>query len=630
MADLFQSGISALRTFQRALAVTGNNVANASTEGYSRQRVDLVAREPQGFGYGFIGSGVEVATIRRISDQYAIGQLRSANASLGELDSFNTFAAQLDNIIGDSNTGIASGLQDFFDAWQDVANDPASASARQLLMSQAQALAQRFNATDKRLNDLDRDLNSSLRSTVDEINSLATSIAKLNDTIVRAQSGLNQPANDLLDQRDTLLNQLAQLTGINVLSEPDGAVNVYIGSGQALVTRSQSFSLGAQLDEFDPSRLQIVYEGTGGNQVITNSLSKGGELGGLLQVRSELLDPARNTLGQVATAFALSINAQHHEGMDLQGNLGGDLFTLSAPQALADAGNTGSGSVALQIADVTGLTADDYFLTFDGTNYSLHRASNGQTVTMTGTGTNADPFVANGLSIVVGGTAAAGDRFFLRPTRLGAASLTSAINDPKQIAAAAPVRTSAGSANSSSATISAGEVLDADDAGLLSTVTIQFLTANTYSVNGAGSFAYTSGSNIDRNGWRVQITGTPAAGDTFTIQSNAGGVGDGRNALSIGELQNRGVLDGGTTSISETFGALVGRVGTQAHQADINLQAQQAIASQAREQVQSISGVNLDEEAADLLRWQQAYQAAAQTIAVANNLFQTLIQAFQR
>lgn len=628
MADLFQSGISALRTFQRAMAVTGNNVANSSTAGYSRQRVDLVSREPQGFGFGFVGNGVEVASIRRVFDQYSVGQLRTANSSLGELTSYNRFADQVDNVIGDPNTGISSGLNDFFNAWQNVANDPSSASARQLMVSQANSLAERFNSTDSRLNDLERDLNSSIRNTLTDINSITNSIAKLNDKIVQATGALGQPPNDLLDQRDTLVNQLSELTEISVLNESDGAINVFVGNGQALVTRSRAFALGTQQNAVDPSRLEVVYTGTGGQQIITGSLARGGELGGLLQVRADLLDPARNTLGQVATAFAMSVNAQHRQGMDLQGNLGQDLFTVSAPQALADAGNSNTGAVALQISNVANLTADDYALSFDGTDYTLTRASTGQAVTMTGDGSVGDPFTADGLSMVVSGMVA-GDQFYLRPTRLGAATLSASITNPNSIAAAAPIRTSAGTANVGTGAISTGQVLDIEDGALTDDVVIQFLTPTTYSVNGSGSFNYIAGNNIDLNGWRMQITGTPAVGDTFTVRSNAGAVGDGRNALAISGLQNQGVLGGGTTTLRDTFSALVGDIGTKAHQSGINLEAQDAIASQAREQVQSVSGVNLDEEAADMLRWQQAYQAAAQSISIANSMFQTLMQAFR-
>lgn len=630
MADILKTGLSGLLAFQRALSTTSNNVANANTEGYSRQRVELNTRPPEGFGFGFVGTGVDVSTIRRIVDQFSINQLRTANSSFGQLDTFNSFAGQVDDILGNSSTGIANGLQEFFNAWQDVANDPSSVPARQLLIAQAESLAQNFRTTDQRFNDLELDVNNRVTSAVSQINSLATSIAKLNGDIVSSSAGLHQPPNDLLDQRDTLINQLASLTNITVLDDPDGAVNIFVGNGQGLVLRSQALELGVQRNDFDPSRLDVTYESPSGTQVITDSVGSGGTLGGLLSVRSQLLDTARNSLGQVATGLALAVNAQHREGMNLQGTLGGDLFALNAPQALADTGNTGTGSVAVSISNVNALTAEDYFLRYNGTAYSLIRASDGQTVTMAGAGTVGSPFTADGLSIVVSGTPAAGDSFLLRPVRLGAATLQAAISDPRAIAAAAPIRTAVGASNVGTATISAGEVLNAGNASLLNAVTIQFVTATTYSINGGAPIAYTSGGNIDFNGWRVQISGTPVAGDTFTVGSNAGGSGDNRNALLVAQLQSGGVLGNGTVSIADTFGALVGNIATQANQASINRDAQAAIVSQVKESVLATSGVNLDEEAAELLRWQQAYQASAQTISVANSIFQTLIGVLQR
>lgn len=629
MPDILRTGLSGLLAFQRALTTTGNNVANANTPGYSRQRVELVARRPEGFGYGFVGTGVDVTTIRRIVDQFAINQSRTADASFGRFDTYATYAEQVDNILGDPNTGLASGLSGFFNAWQDVANDPASLSARQLLVGQAQAIADRFRSTAQRLDAIGNDVNARIGATVRDINQYATAIAKLNEDILNAGAGVGQPPNDLLDQRDQVLGELAKLTNITVLEEPDGALNVFIGNGQALVLRNQALGLDTAHNAADPTRIDVVYRGVGGNQIITDAMRAGGSLGGMLDVRAELLDTARNSLGQVATALAMSVNAQHREGMTLQGVLGADIFTLSPPQGLAASGNTGTGALAVSISDLGGLTADEYTLRFNGT-YTLVRNSTGQAVTMTGTGTSGDPLRAEGLSIVVSGAPVAGDQFLIRPTRDAAASLRSTLTDPRAVAAAAPIRSASSSANTGNASIAAGEVLDAANAQLLTPVTIQFLTATTYSINGAGSFAYTSGGNIDVNGWRVQITGVPAVGDTFTMQSNVGGVGDNRNALQLGAVQSLGILSGGAQSIGEAFGSLVGNVGAQARQATLNRDAQEAIASYSREQMLEASGVNLDEEAADMLRWQQAYQAAAHTITVADEMFQTLMSVVRR
>ena len=630
MPDILRTGLSGLIAFQRALATTGHNIANVATDGYSRQVTDLAARPPQGFGSGFVGAGVDVQSVRRVFDQYSVQNLRTATSNLGLSDTVANLAGQIDNIIGDPTTGIASGMQSFFNAWQDVANDPSSSSARQVLVSLGKALANRFADANSRLDTIANNVNAKVRADVNQINSIATQLAKLNADIVSAQGQFSgQPPNDLLDKRDTLITQLAQFTNVSTTADADGAVNVFIGNGQPIVLRSLAQTLTAAPASTDPSKLDISIGGAGGSTTITNALS-GGDLGGLFQVRDQLIDPARNQLGLIAIGLAQTVNGQQASGLDLQGQLGSAFFSVAGPQTYARAGNSGTGSVTATISSLAALTGDEYDLRYNGATYSLFRVSDGSSVPMTGAGTVANPFVAEGVSFVVSGAAAAGDQFRIQPTRAGASSLTAVLTDPRRVAAAGAIRTSAALANSGGAGISQGDVLDATNANLLNTVNIQFLSATTYSVNGGPAVAYTSGANIDINGWRVQITGAPATGDTFTIQANTGGVGDNRNALLAAGLQSRNVLAGGTTSLGSAFSVLVGAVGTEAQQAGVTRDAQSAIVSQAKEAVSAASGVNLDEEAADMVRWQHAYQAAAQTIAVASTIFDTLIAAVRR
>jgi flagellar hook-associated protein 1 len=630
MADILRIGLSGLLAFQRAIATTGHNIANVNTDGFSRQITDFATRPAQRFGNGFAGSGVDVLTVRRQFDQFAVQNLRTATSNSGLADSVATFAGEIDNILGSQSNGIASGLQDFFNAWQTVANDPASIPSRNVLVTQAQALVSRFADASTRLDNASAELNSRIVGDVNQVNSLASSLAKVNNDILSASgAGGGQPPNDLLDKRDALLTQLAKLTNVSTSTETDGALDVFIGNGQPLVLRNVAVKLSVAPSANDPSTLDVFYSGAGGNTIITKSLA-GGELGGFIHVRDQLLDPARDQLGLVAIGLSQSVNAQQAAGLDLQGNLGQALFSVAGPQVLPRAGNTGSATVTATIGNVGALTGDQYDLTYNGTTYSLLRVSDASSVTLTGAGTVASPFVADGISIVVTGANVAGNEFRIQPTRPGAQSLASVLSDPRGIAAAGPIRTSAASVNVGGAAISQGEVLDASNPNLLTTTTIQFVTASTYSVNGGAAVAYTNGGNIDVNGWRVQINGTAAVGDTFTVQRNTGGIGDNRNALLVASIQDRTILAGGTATLAATFGALVGSVGTAAQQAGVNQDAQAAIASQARQAVQSASGVNLDEEAADLLRWQQAYQAAAQTIAVANSVFDSLMAAVRR
>jgi flagellar hook-associated protein 1 FlgK len=311
--------------------------------------------------------------------------------------------------------------------------------------------------------------------------------------------------------------------------------------------------------------------------------------------------------------------------LDLNGQLGANLFSVGAPQATASSNNTDATTASVSITDTGALTPDNYVLAYNAGAYTLTDTTTGTSVVPAGAGTVASPLTAAGLSIVLSGTPASGDQFLIQPTAQAASTIQVALTNPSQIAAAGAVATSASDSNTGSASIAAGTVVDAANPALLNTTTIVFTSPTTYSVNGAGSFAYTSGGNITLNGWQTKITGTPATGDTFTIQSNAGGTGDNTNATAGANLQTQGVLDGGTVSISGAVSALVTGIGTQAQQIKTAQTAQSAVNTQAQTAVQSTSGVNLDEEAANLLQWQQSYQAAAQVLTVANSLFTTLI-----
>jgi flagellar hook-associated protein 1 FlgK len=323
-------------------------------------------------------------------------------------------------------------------------------------------------------------------------------------------------------------------------------------------------------------------------------------------------------------------NAAHGEGMDLNGEFGDDFFGVPAPITEAASTNTGTGAVAAAVADIGQLQATSYRLSYDGASYALIRTDTGAAVTTTGTGAAGDPLLADGLSLVISGAPAAGDEFVIQPLEHVGAGLSTLLDDPSAIAVAAPTRTAADVGNAGSATISAGAIIDVADPNLLAAATIEFIDASTYSINGAGSFAYTSGADIDVNGTRVQISGVPVAGDQFTIQSNAGGSGDNRNAFNILEQLATGLFDGGATSLQARVSQLVTEVGIQTASANNQRDAQTALLAEIESNIDSVRGVNLDEEAADLLRHEQLYQAAAQTMAVAGSLFETLIAALRR
>jgi flagellar hook-associated protein 1 len=629
MPDMLGIGLSGLRAMQRALDTTAHNISNVSTEGYSRQRVDFGTRNPQSFGGNWLGSGVDATSVRRVYDQYISQQTRSSGGNLARLEAFSTQAERLDNLLGDTSNGIGASLQSFTDALNEVSSTPNSVPARQVLLSQAQAFVERLQNYDSRLRDMDADVNSRLTGEARDITQLAKDIAKLNESITAATAGSGLPPNDLLDQRDQLVDQLSAKIGVSVVAEGDATLNIFVGNGQPLVLGSTASQITTAPDAIDPERLTLALQTPAGTVDLTRSVS-GGTIGGLLDFRREMLDPARNDLGRITLAVVNQVNNQHREGMDLNGQLGGNLFTVGGVDTTDSLANTGTAALTVTRTNIGGLTANDYVLLNTGSGFTLRNKETGAAVAFTGTGTVADPILFDGLSLVVGAGSASGDQYVIHPTREAVSGLSVAITDPARVAAAAPIRAAAATTNTGTGKITAGEVLDATNANLLTTTNIVFTSATTYSVNGGPNVAYTAGSNIDVNGWRVQISGAPATGDSFTVRNNAGAVGDNRNAFAIVDALKAGVLDGGSTSVAAAVERLTADIGLATRSAQASRDAAQSVNESDLAARDAVSGVNLDEEAANMLRFQQAYQANAQIIAIAGEMFDTLINAVRR
>lgn len=642
---IFTTATSGLLAFQRALNTTGHNIANVNTPGYSRQRVEIVTQTPQASGAGFMGTGVKTTTVERLYDQFLVDRVRSSTSSTGALDIFSQYAGRIADVLGDSDAGLNGALENFFDAVQGVSNDPTSTPARQLLLSEAESLADRFHYLDRQLSQSRTEVNAQLGTLVGEVNSLSRAIADINKEIVVAvgRSG-GQPPNDLLDTRDQLVNQLSELVTVRTLAQDDGSVNVFIGSGQSLVTGFNAATLSVSGSPYDATEMQINYSVGGMAADITGNIS-GGKLGGLLDFREDVLDPAQNDLGRVAVVLSTEFNLQHRLGMDLDGNLGGDVFSLGGPDSTPNLANGGSGTVDVSYDDATvgALTGQDYIITFDGTNWNLADLD-GNAVTMTGAGTLASPFNVDGLNIVVGGAPGVGDRFMIQPTRNAADDIELAINGVRDIAAAAPVRiTEATNAsgvptNSGDGTLRYSNVNNGY-AQLAGPVSFTFNSATnqfSYTDGGAvnGTVAYDPGTNGGDTytvaGVNFVVNGTPANGDSFVLANNTNGAGDNGNALRLAALQTAQTMNNGSASFQGAYAQLVADIGTRTRQADIGATAQQALLRQAVQDRDALSGVNLDEEAANLVRFQQAYQAIAQVITAADSMFQTLLGALRR
>jgi flagellar hook-associated protein 1 len=632
VADMLNVALSGLRAFQSALNTTSHNIANVATDGYSRQRVDLSTQTPQGVAGMVTGSGVRIDGISRNADDLLAAQMRRSSSTYSRLESYTDKAGALNNLFADSQTGLSAALQKFTNALQGVANTPSSISARQVLLSEADGLVTRLQTYEARLDDIDTEINEQLRAEAVSINSIAQNIARLNQEIARSTGAGGSPPNDLLDARDQQLADLATRVDTSVVRQDDGSINVFIGKGQPLVLGFLPSEVVAQQDAFQPNRITLGFRTASGVVDIESSLS-GGSVGGLLDFRSGMLDPSRNELGRMAVALTEVTNAQHHAGQDLYGDLGGDFFSVGGVEVQAGRANTGTAALTATRTGAADLTPDDYIVRFDGT-WKVQRADNGQPVAYTVGGGGELQF--EGLEVSVSGTPAAGDRFLVRPAGNAVDGLKLLIDDPSRVAAAAPIRSAVASGNTGTGTISAGEVLDINDPPLRNPVTIRFTDPPgnwealdaTNTVIAAGP--YVPGGNIEVNGWRVQVSGQPAAGDRFTVGSNSGGVGDNRNALKLAAVLSQGVLSGGTESLDAAAGRLVSTVGVTTNGANASLDAQKIIFDDSVAAIDSLSGVNLDEEAANLMRYQQAYQAAAQMIRVTQTIFDTIIGAVAR
>ncbi|MGB0126965.1 MAG: flagellar hook-associated protein FlgK, partial [Rhodocyclaceae bacterium] len=457
--SILNIGVSGLNAAQAGLLTTGHNITNAATSGYNRQRIVQTTNTPQFSGAGYFGQGTNVSNVERVYSQFLNTQVNAASAQAAQYDTYSNEISQLDNLLADESAGVSPALQGFFDAVGEVSANPASIPARQAMLSGAESLAARFQSVDSRMSEIRDGVNGQISSTVSGINSIAQQVADLNQRIVVAQaSAQGHPANDLLDQREQLISELNKQIRVTTTANDDGSVNVFVGNGQGLVVGMQASSFAAVASLEDKSRIEVALQGRDGTMIrLPESLITGGKLGGLIAFRSQTLEPAMNALGRIAAGFAQTFNAQHKLGQDLTGALGTDMFNLASPVVLGNTLNTGSAAIAASLGSVADLTGSDYRLAYDGTNYTLTRLSDNTSWTAGSLAALPPSSEPQGFSLTAtSGTPAAGDTFLIQPTRQAAKEISLLISDTRNIAAAAPVRTSALTANMGTATISAG------------------------------------------------------------------------------------------------------------------------------------------------------------------------------
>ncbi len=625
---IFSIGTSALTAAYTALRTAGNNVANANTPGYTRQVVVLSPQVGTFLGGNFLGQGVAVADVRRVYDDFLTQQAHQAQAAASQSEMRHLRLAQVANLFADPTTGVGAAVDHFFRQVQDLTQRPADPAARQALLSAARLMASRFNDVGDRLQEFRSSTTQQLRLEIDAVNRLAREVAQLNDKIALARGAGRMP-NDLLDRRDVAIRRLNESVRVSVVLQDDGAANLFLGNGQPLVVGNRPTDMGMDVDPIDPQAVRVGIRAGASIIALSPGQVGGGRIAGHLQFLADDLPQVENELGRLAATLAGQVNTQHRLGDDRNGQPGGDFFVPPAPRAFG-ASTNGNPATTIAVAwqDTAQLVASDYRVDYSsagGGTYTLTRLADGQTWT------SATPtFSQDGLTITLANTPpASGDVFLVQPLRAAARDLKVAITQPAAIAAAVPVRAAVPAANIGSVTVEdlavAGPARHPD---LTLPVALTFTSATTftYSVNGGPASppqAYVPGDPIAINGWRLTLRGTPAAGDVIDVAANVGGVGDNRNAIRLAQLQDLALADG--TRLGAAFAAVVARVGGETQSADLYAQSQRAILDDALMAESSVAGVNLDEEAARLIQYQQQYQAAAKVIAAGRAIFEEIL-----
>jgi flagellar hook-associated protein FlgK len=665
ISGLVNNALTGLQAAQSALQVVGDNIANVNTPGYSQQSALQSTAVPTAIGGLYYGNGTQVDSVQRSYSSFLQGQVWTASASASGQASLSS---SLQNILGTlNNGGVSSQVSQFFSGVAQVAASPDDIPARQSMLSNAQSLSQTFQSLGQQLASVGSGVNQQITESVDQINSISKQIAQLNVQISAAQGNPNGSPNDLLDQRDHLITELNGQVGVQVLNQNNSQLSVFLSNGQVLVAGGQAFALQTQGSPYNQQTLDVGYASNGTN--ITKSLS-GGTLGGLLQFRSQSLNPAENGLGLLADGIASALNAQQAQGLNLNGSSGSALFSMGAVQVFANTHNSsGAASVVGSISNVGNLSGNDYILTkSSGSVWTLQDRSTGATVASTAGSVSGSATTLNfsgvGLQLQVSGNTAAGDSFLVEPTRQGAVGMQTVLTDPAGIAAASPFVSSPGALVSGSLqnnnlgnmTLSAGQYVSGAAPGAvvlnnispfptnlqitmtsgasqgasatfqISSGTGSVIGSGTVSLGGSGTLIDIQNPNAPGGYWQVNLSGTLAAsGDAFTL--SPGGAGSNGNAQAMAALATSKVLNNGTATFNDNAAQLLTQVTNQAAQAQNNAQAQLTVLQSAQASQQAVSGVNLDQEAASLIQYQQAYQAAAKAISVGSTLFQSLIQA---
>lgn len=626
MSAALNIGSRALNANLATLQVIGHNIANANTAGYSRQSVTMQTSGYQTLGGNYYGKGVEIGTVSRTHSAYLTRESQLATSvAAADSERFSRMQ-QLEGLFPIGEDGLGAAINNMLNAWSDVASSPTNLSARVVVLARAEDLSARLRDTAGEIDSLAYSGRMQLDSSVTSINRLAQDIAKVNQRIIENQGTTGEP-NDLLDQRDALLGELSQYVQISTVSADDGSTSVFVAGSQPLVLGQRANSLTTVRDSIDTSRLHIGFVQGGTTQALDDA-SVGGQLGGLLSFLGQDLPQMQNLLGRMALALNTEMNTQHRLGVDLRGNAGADFFVPAAPSAGMPGGaNTGSAELAATVSDATALKASDYEVRFDALGVNVVRLSDGVSTAFTSL-----PAELDGLRFdVTAGAANPGDSFRVRPFADAARNMQVAVGAPDRLASASPVQVTPGANNAGGMSIE-GLYAVSPSVYPIADVTLTFQADGSFTTSADPStvYTYTPGKAIEINGWSLTLRGSPAAGDSFTIGAALPGSTpqNGGNAKAVLALRDQATFDG--VSMADGYSSLLSVLGTQVQGAKFATGYSSQVADSAENARAAVAGVNLDEEAARLLQFQQSYQAAAKFLQVAQSTFDTLLQTVGR
>ena len=641
MSGLMSIGKTAMYANYASLQTTGNNIANANTVGYSRQEAELAEAQGQFSGAGFFGKGVNVSSVTRAYNQYLTTQATASNSTAAADSARLDKLTQLETVfpIGDNGIGAAAGS--LLNSFVDVATTPNDSSARQVILSQAQELANRFKTAADQLSTLQSGVTQDVKTTVGSVNTMAAQVAKLNQQIALQSSSGGSP-NQLLDQRDDLVRQISAQINVTSLTADDGSVGLFIGGGQSLVLGANASTLKAVPDTFDPSKVMLTLSEGASDRVIPSSTLAGGAISGMLKFQNEDLTAANNLLGQMAASISAAVNQQQSLGLDLgqPASAGAPMFSVGAPRVLAATTNQGSAVLTATSTDATKLQASDYEISFDGSKYSVTRGVDQSAIVgspftpaQLATGVEID-----GATLKLTGSAASGDRFVMQPVAQAAQDMKAVLNSTKAIAAASPFTAALGVGNSGSATLNSVVAVDPSYDGTLTTDVTFTSSTGAYSWSmsdgSTGTGTWTAGTPITLNGFALTLDGVPKSGDTVSIAPTLAVSTNNGNARAFAALGNTGIVSasgagGGSAaplSITDAYASALAGIGVRVQGGKTAATISTATASEAETTRANQAGVNLDEEAARLIQFQQSYQAAAKILQVAQSIFDTLLQ----